>query len=558
MSLEEPPNLKPRYERSWAVVVGIDNYKPHGGRSLPALYTAVRGARAVARLLQAHFGFTVALMIDEQVTREAVMGELDRLAREAGPDDRFLFYFAGHGLTRKTRRGGEVGYLSLHDSRPGQWSTLLKMDDVLEQADFIPAKHILFVLDSCFSGLAFTRAGDALAGVEQRRLAHDFLTHTAIQAISAGRAGEYAADSGAPGSEHSLFTGCFLQGLMGDAPQPFGLLRAGQLAPWLQEQVRAQARARQTPQYGHLPGSGQGDFIFSGWEAAAGDGPVMLTDVTPGELDMLAGAEPARLRGAPLPFEPAWVEVPPGPFVMGSAPDDTLADDNEKPAHTLTLAAPFLISRAPITNREYAAFVTAAGHRAPRHWSRTPALSEDADLPVAWVSWDDAAAYCAWLTAALRQAGRIPDDWHVARLLTEAEWECAARGGGQLVDAATLGAAHGRRYPWGDAEPDSSLANFGNNENVLTPVGAYSPQGDSSCGCVDMAGNVWEWTLSLERPYPYAPTDGREAITARGQRVLRGGAFNSPARDIRAARRRGADPNTRDDAIGFRVLLVRV
>lgn len=550
---DDKPKLKPTYEKSWALAIGIDQYKPYQGKSLQALKTAVRGAKAVAGLLKERFGFTVSLLVNEQVTRESVMGELERMVKVAGPDDRFLFYYAGHGLTRKTRHGGEVGYLSLHDSRPGEWDTLLKMDDVLEQADFIPAKHILFVLDSCFSGLAFTRA-EEFDSAEQWRLARDLLTHSAILAISAGRDGERAADVG-PDGEHSLFTGRFLAGLKGDAPRSTGLLRAAQLSPWLQEQVRRQARAKQTPQFGHLPGSGLGDFIFEGWQAG-GERPAETEEAPVAEptraaedafaAEAVEVVRPGRTiaqPGEPLPFEPEWVEIPAGQFMMGSAPTDYLAFDDERPYHPAQIHAPYLIARAPITNRLYAAFVNATGRPAPKHWRNTPALTEGADLPVVWVNWHDAMAYCEWLTAQLQSAGRLPAaSWRV-RLPSEAEWEKAARG------------EDGRRFPWGDDEPVSSQANFGNNEGALTPVGAYSPQGDSPYGCVDMAGNVWEWTQSLEKPYPYDARDGRESAEVRGRRTLRGGAYDSSARNVRCAGRNWNYPEARDETIGFRVVL---
>jgi formylglycine-generating enzyme required for sulfatase activity len=126
------------------------------------------------------------------------------------------------------------------------------------------------------------------------------------------------------------------------------------------------------------------------------------------------------------------------------------------------------------------------------------------------VSWEDAAAYAGW-------AGK--------RLPSEQEWEKAARG------------ADGREYSWGDQAPTPELCNFNMHEKGTTPVGRYSPQGDSPYGCADMAGNVWQWTASQDES---------------GGRVLRGGGWSHPGEFMRAALRSIHDPEERYDTDGFR------
>ena len=145
--------------------------------------------------------------------------------------------------------------------------------------------------------------------------------------------------------------------------------------------------------------------------------------------------------------------------------------------------------------------------------------------------------YCSWLS---QMTGRL------YRLPSEAEWEKAARG------------TDGRIYPWGDEPPDERRCNFGMNVGGTKPVGRYSPQGDSPYGCADMAGNVWEWTRSLYKDYPYDPEDGREDLEAdhRVLRVLRGGAFYE-VWFVRCAARLGIFPNDRSGYYGFRLVAVR-
>ena len=222
----------------------------------------------------------------------------------------------------------------------------------------------------------------------------------------------------------------------------------------------------------------------------------------------------------------AFERVAGGPFLMGSRPDDVAAFADERPQLTLHLPTYFM-GRHPVTVRQFAAFVRATGYEcaADNDVTRRPAF------PVTGVLWHDALAFCRWASVYTGRNIRLP---------TEAEWEKAARG------------ADGRLFPWGNEPADPSRCNMALYLRGPSIVGRYSPQGDSPYGCTDMAGNVWEWTSSLYRPYPYAPDDGREDAEAAGRRVLRGGCWQDNARLVRTANRGGFDPVHWLAAIGFR------
>jgi formylglycine-generating enzyme required for sulfatase activity len=266
---------------------------------------------------------------------------------------------------------------------------------------------------------------------------------------------------------------------------------------------------------------------------------------------------------AHLVGQDAWPEmvlIPAGEFLMGSDPQkDQSARDEEQPQRRLYLPD-YYIAKTPVTNAQYLAFAEATGNQPYSGWEdgRPPEGKEN--HPVVTLSWHDAMAYCQWLSEVTGKPYRLP---------SEAEWEKAARGG--LGIPAPQGnqlagnPVPGRLYPWGDQwDPRRCSADQGNKGDT-TPVGQYSPRGDSPYGCADMAGNVFEWTRSLwgkehEKPdfmYPYDPQDGRENPDVGDDvyRVVRGGSFASSRDYARCARRHWVNPDYRYSNIGMRVVV---
>jgi formylglycine-generating enzyme required for sulfatase activity len=257
---------------------------------------------------------------------------------------------------------------------------------------------------------------------------------------------------------------------------------------------------------------------------------------------------------------------------MGSTEDDKNARDNEKPQHTVNIPYDFLLARFPVTNAAFTAFVKKTSYKTKaeadgyawvwngKTWDKTQGAAwnhprgPETDIaglenhPVVQVIWKDAQAFCDWLN---REHGASLPRGLVFRLPTEAEWEKAARG------------ADGRIYPWGNTFDPQNCNAEPSGVGRTTPVGLYSPKGDSPFGCADMSGNVWEWTASLwgkdaAKPtygYPYTPRDGRENQKATDDvlRILRGGSFLSNAAAVRAAVRGGSYGAY--VVIGFRVAL---
>jgi formylglycine-generating enzyme required for sulfatase activity len=226
-----------------------------------------------------------------------------------------------------------------------------------------------------------------------------------------------------------------------------------------------------------------------------------------------------------------FMRVSAGNFLMGS----NNGRDDEKPQHTVDISYDYWVARFPVTNKQYDMYVKAKNIKHPiDKWQKNK------NDPIAWVSWDDAMEYCQWLNILLK--AELPSKMMI-RLPTEAEWEKAARG------------TDGREYPWGNTFDVTKCNSYEGGKIGATPVGMYSPQGDSTYGCTDMSGNILEWTHSKYKSYPYNAKDGREYEQRDEARVLRGGAFHGNFGVVRCACRLRGSPFNRGNDIGFRLVV---
>jgi formylglycine-generating enzyme required for sulfatase activity len=206
------------------------------------------------------------------------------------------------------------------------------------------------------------------------------------------------------------------------------------------------------------------------------------------------------------------VLVPAGCFPMGR---DSVSS-GEAPEHEQCFDAPFWIDKTEITNAQFALYENVA---------ELLSTNRRDDAPRDNISLREAATYCAM------REGRLP---------TEREWEYAASGPSNLV------------YPWGD-EWVGGYAVWERTSQDRSELAGSRPQNTSWVGAIDLSGNVWEWTSTIDRAYPYDAEDGREASDDVGSpRIIRGGSWANQPQPLTTSFRLGIIPTTRDAKIGFR------
>ncbi|MFH1034886.1 MAG: formylglycine-generating enzyme family protein [Pseudomonadota bacterium] len=268
------------------------------------------------------------------------------------------------------------------------------------------------------------------------------------------------------------------------------------------------------------------------------------------------------------------VTLPAGEFLMGAvdSPGQVVAKGGgdekyylrEHPRHRVRIGKPFMLAVAPVTNDQFAAFVAATGHVTDaerqgggmvwhKGWVKVPGadwrhpqgpqsnIDGRGNHPVVQVSWQDAMAFCAW-------HGQV--DGRVYHLPSEAQWEYAARAGTltPFYTGATITTDQANYF--GKRPYDGGPKGVYRQDS--TPVGSFAA---NPWGLKDMHGNVWQWCSDWYDPgyYAVSPADDPPGPAAGQERVLRGGAWNLPAEDVRSARRYGRPLELGHNLVGFRL-----
>ncbi len=595
---------------SWAVLIGINRYQHP---RVPKLRAAVNDAQAVERALlaQGYHKDRIFTLTDDKATKAGIEQLLgDQLRQRVGPQDRLLVFFAGHGKTDQLRSGEEEGYLIPVDGDPAQlFSTAISMTALRQISDRLSAKHILYIVDACYSGYA----------VYNRSISEDLLEEMvkkpAIQILTAGRQQDEAQER----AGHGVFTEVLVRGLSGEAFTPGkSWLALEELGLWMKQRVFAESNKKQLPQYGSL--SGEGQFVF--WKAGPALGALAVaaklsginvwlgdrrigTTTAEGELvvtDLPVGTYRLKARKAGHPdWERAvdivadrriritieiedvaapgvnvsgdgaeMVLIPAGEFWMGATEDAVQPvrefckknpksdycqfgqpDRDELPRHRVMLDA-FYIDRFEVSNALFDKFVKATGRQT---------MAEIEGESAVWRLQDG-----RWQRPQIKGATwRAPNgpgsSAQPTHPVVQVSWfdavaYCEWAGKRLPTEAEWEKAARGAdgyRFPWGNEWDPTRLNGFRGGNSAPTPVGTY-PRGASPYGVHDMAGNVWEWVADWygEGYYKVSPAQNPPGPAEGKARVARGGSWLDGPVLNETTRRLAPRPSWRSNGRGFR------
>ncbi len=244
---------KAEYQERFAFIIGINNYK-----NINSLEYAENDAKSIKEILMKEYNYkeeNIIMLLGKEASKENILNNYSKFINETCDNDSLLFYYAGHGETYMGIQGNE-GFLVPYDGTQENWNTLIGWKEIIAKSSLIKAKHIFYVIDACYSGLALSR-GPAFAS---SRFLTDILSRPARQVLTAGKGDQKVADAKGPLASHSLFTGYFLKGLQGEASNENGIITANMLIAYVTNKVGNDSNSFQTPQAGEI--FGDGDFIF--------------------------------------------------------------------------------------------------------------------------------------------------------------------------------------------------------------------------------------------------------------------------------------------------------
>ena len=547
--------LAPAHAARLALVIGNKDY------TTGALKNPVNDAEAVANALGGRGGLGFQVTLVKNLKRDDIGRTVEGFAIRIRPGDEVVVFYAGHGLQVKG-----VNFLPAVDARIQVESDValnsLNLNQLLDRLDEAKAGVRLLLVDACRDN-PYTRGFRSAA----RGLAR-------VEGAPSGTLMHFATKPGGVADDGNGVNGLYTTYLLRHLRTP-GLAVESMLKRVASDVRQASGGAQQPWTEGAL----DGEFYFAGVASAAGNAPATTPQPIAVAPAVLAPPAPVAPSAGSVVKDcddcPALVVLPQGSFQMGSPSNEVGRFDHEGPVHEVRIGYPLAVGKYEVSRGEFGRFVQATAYRTEaergdgcaawtgsdwkkrtdRHW-RDPGFKQDNSHPVVCVSWTDTQAYLAWLND--RNPGRG------YRLLSEAEWEYAARAG-----------QGSRRYPWGDDLDNTEKCAYANGADATAKAQvpgvtwtvancsdghAYSAPGDAlkpnAFGLHHMHGNAWEWVQDAwHEDYNAAPDDG-SAWTSGGdsaRRVLRGGSGGDEPRSLRSANRAKGAPVGRSIIIGFRI-----
>lgn len=521
------------YAGSYALLIGASDYVA-GWPSLESIKGELDGVEQIL----SKKGFTIERVSnpDSQQLYDAFIQFINKYGYDSR--NRLLFFFSGHGYTRKKGKKGYIVPVDAPDpdkDEKGFLTKALGMNHILSWARDIEAKHVLFLFDSCFSGTIFKQRDRVKPPLHITTMT----TLPVRQFITAGQAGESV-------PANSTFTPMFIDALkygLADLNRD-GYVSGTELGVFLQEQVPL--HAKQSPQFGKIQDYelSRGDFIFVAGiqkevkektvsQGSKRESNVYIEPNTGMEFVWVSGNcfdmglnqvdrnELLRYRGTEKyrQFYDNEREK-----IVKSWPDKKylMFFNDERPEHNVCIDG-FWMGRYEVTQDQWKKIM-----------GRNPSRIQQGGLfPVEHVSWNDMQSF---ITILREKSGRF------FRLPTEAEWEYAARG--KELDYFFSGHHNADVIGW----------HAGNSNGATHMVGQKAP---NQFGLYDMSGNVWEWTNDWYYGgyYRVSPKNNPQGPPSGSDKVIRGGSWDDGPFFLRVSCRNYTDPNSRYGYLGFRLMI---